>query len=56
MERPAGFDGPGDRVNKTLPKYSNIVVARQSGYYRREKTLPVVEDLLQRHSDGAVLI
>ena len=39
-------------VNKTLPKYSNIKeVARQSGYYRREKTLPVVEDLLQRHSD-----
>lgn len=39
-------------VNKTLPKYTNIKeVARQSGYYRREKTLPVVEDLLQRHSD-----
>jgi len=39
-------------VNNTLPKYSNIKeVARQSGYYRREKTLPVVEDLLQRHSD-----
>jgi ribose transport system substrate-binding protein len=39
-------------VNKTLPKYPNIKeMARQSGYYRREKTLPVVEDLLQRHSD-----
>jgi ribose transport system substrate-binding protein len=39
-------------VNKTLPKYPNIKeAARQSGYYRREKTLPVVEDLLQRHSD-----
>ena len=39
-------------VNNLLPKYSNIKeVARQSGYYRREKTLPVVEDLLQRHSD-----
>jgi ribose transport system substrate-binding protein len=39
-------------VNKTLPKYPNIKeVARQSGYYRREKTLPVVEDLLQRHAD-----
>jgi len=39
-------------VNNMLPKYPNIKeVARQSGYYRREKTLPVVEDLLQRHSD-----
>ena len=39
-------------VNKTLPKYPNVKeVARQSGYYRREKTLPVVEDLLQRHAD-----
>jgi ribose transport system substrate-binding protein len=39
-------------VNKTLPKYTNIKeLSRQSGYYRREKTLPVVEDLLQRHSD-----
>ena len=39
-------------VNNTLPKYPNIKeAARQSGYYRREKTLPVVEDLLQRHSD-----
>jgi ribose transport system substrate-binding protein len=39
-------------VNKTLPKYPNIKeVARQSGYYRRERTLPVVEDLLQRHAN-----
>ncbi len=39
-------------VNNLLPKYPNIKeVARQSGYYRREKTLPVVEDLLQRYSD-----
>ena len=39
-------------VNNMLPKYPNIKeVARQAGYYRRDKTLPVVEDLLQRHSD-----
>ncbi len=44
-------------VNKTLPKYPNIKeVARQSGYYRREKTLPVVEDLLQRHSDVEAML
>lgn len=39
-------------VNATLKKYPNIVeVARQSGYYRRDRTLPVAEDLLQRHPD-----
>ena len=39
-------------VNNMLPKFPNIKeVARQAGYYRRDKTLPVVEDLLQRHSD-----
>lgn len=39
-------------VNTMLKKYPNIIeVARQSGYYRREKTLPVAEDLLQRHPD-----
>ncbi len=39
-------------VDTMLKKYPNIIeVARQSGYYRREKTLPVAEDLLQRHSD-----
>jgi ribose transport system substrate-binding protein len=39
-------------VNATLKKYPNIIeVARQSGYYRRDRTLPVAEDLLQRHPD-----
>ena len=39
-------------VDTMLKKYPNIIeVARQSGYYRREKTLPVAEDLLQRHQD-----
>ena len=39
-------------VNAALKKYPNIVeVARQSGYYRRDRTLPVAEDLLQRHKD-----
>lgn len=39
-------------VNTALKKYPNIVeVARQSGYYRRDRTLPVAEDLLQRHKD-----
>ena len=36
-------------MDATLPKHPNIkLIARQAGYYRRDKTLPVAEDLLQR--------
>ena len=39
-------------LDATLTKYPNLkLVARQAGYYRRDKTLPVAEDLLQRHRD-----
>jgi ribose transport system substrate-binding protein len=45
VDREKGFDA-------TLPKFPNLkVLARQAGYYRRDKTLPVAEDLLQRHPD-----
>ena len=50
MAREKGMDA-------TLPKYPNIkLIARQAGYYRRDKTLPVAEDLLQRFSnvDGII--
>lgn len=40
-------------ANKTFPKYPNLKeLARQSGYYRRDKTLPVAEDLVQRFPDA----
>ena len=40
-------------LDATLPKHPNLkLVARQAGYYRRDKTLPVAEDLLQRHPDA----
>ena len=55
-----GSASSGDRekgVDNMLAKYPNIKeVARQSGYYRREKTLPVVEDLLQRHTDVQAIL
>jgi ribose transport system substrate-binding protein len=39
-------------LDATLPKYPNLkLLARQAGYYRRDKTLPVAEDLLQTHRD-----
>jgi ribose transport system substrate-binding protein len=39
-------------MDATIPKHPNIkLIARQAGYYRRDKTLPVAEDLLQRFSD-----
>jgi len=42
-------------AKKALTPLSQIsqlkVLARQAGYYRRDKTLPVAEDLLQRHAD-----
>ncbi len=39
-------------MDATLPKFANLkLVDRQAGYYRRDKTLPVAEDLLQRHKD-----
>jgi ribose transport system substrate-binding protein len=44
-------------MDATLPKHPNIkLMARQAGYYRRDKTLPVAEDLLQRFSnvDGII--
>jgi len=45
VEREKGMDA-------TLPKFANLkLVDRQAGYYRRDKTLPVAEDLLQRHKD-----
>jgi ribose transport system substrate-binding protein len=44
-------------VNAALKKYPNIIeVARQSGYYRRDRTLPVAEDLLQRHKDAEAVL
>jgi len=44
-------------LDATLPKHPNIkLIARQAGYYRRDKTLPVAEDLLQRfpNVDGII--
>jgi ribose transport system substrate-binding protein len=39
-------------MDEILPKYPYLkLVDRQAGYYRRDKTLPVAEDLLQRHKD-----
>jgi ribose transport system substrate-binding protein len=44
-------------VDIALPKFPNIKpLARQAGYYRRDRTLPVVEDLLQRHSDAEAVL
>lgn len=45
VAREKGFDA-------TLSQYPNLkLLARQAGYYRRDKTLPVAEDLLQTHRD-----
>ena len=44
-------------MDATLPKHPNIkLIARQAGYYRRDKTLPVAEDMLQRfpNVDGII--
>jgi ribose transport system substrate-binding protein len=40
-------------INGTLPKYPNItVLASQTGYYDRAKSLPVAENMLQRYPDA----
>lgn len=44
-------------INSTLPQYPNIVVlASQTGYYDRAKSLPVAENLLQRFPDAEAIL
>lgn len=44
-------------IKETLPKYANIkVLAMQTGYYDRAKSLPVAENLLQRHPDAEAIL
>lgn len=44
-------------INATLPKYPNIqVLASQTGYYDRAKSLPVAENLLLRYPDAEAIL
>jgi ribose transport system substrate-binding protein len=44
-------------MNATLPKYPNIkVLAVQTGFYDRAKTVGVAENMLQRHPDAEAIL
>jgi len=44
-------------INATLPKYPNIkVLAVQTGFYDRAKSVGVAENLLQRHPDAEAIL
>ncbi len=44
-------------INNVLPQYPNIVVlASQTGYYDRAKSLPVAENLLQRFPEAEAIL
>jgi ABC-type sugar transport system substrate-binding protein len=44
-------------IKATLPTYPNIkVLSMQTGYYDRAKSLPVAENLLQRHPDAEAIL
>jgi ribose transport system substrate-binding protein len=44
-------------INQTLPQYPNIkVLASQTGYYDRAKSLPVAENMLQRFGDAEAIL
>lgn len=58
-----GTPGAGsseDRIkglNATLPKYPNLkLLAMQTGYYDRAKSVGVAENLLQRHPDAEAIL
>lgn len=44
-------------INSTLPQYPNIqVLASQTGYYDRAKSLPVAENMLQRFPEAEAIL
>lgn len=44
-------------INQTLPAYPNIkVLASQTGYYDRAKSLPVAENMLQRFTEAEAIL
>ena len=44
-------------INQTLPGYPNIkVLASQTGYYDRAKSLPVAENMLQRFTEAEAIL
>lgn len=44
-------------INNILPQYPNIVVlASQTGYYDRARSLPVAENMLQRYPDAEAIL